>query len=166
MKSTGEVMGIDSDFPIAFAKSQLAGGTTLPSRGRVFVSVKNSDKPYILQAIKDISSYGFSIVATGGTATFLQENGVDAERINKVAQGRPHIVDAIVDGYVDLIFNTTEGWQSLKDSASIRKSAVSSRIPYFTTAAASAAVVRAIGALRTTELEVRPLQAYYSTAES
>ncbi|MEM8694542.1 MAG: carbamoyl-phosphate synthase large subunit [Pseudomonadota bacterium] len=165
MKSTGEVMGIDDDFPVAFAKSQLAGGTTLPSEGRVFVSVKNSDKPHILRAIKDISSYGFSIVATGGTAAFLQDNGVEAERINKVAQGRPHIVDAIVDGDIDLIFNTTEGWQSLKDSASIRKSAVSQGVPYFTTAPASAAAVKAIGALRTTELEVRPLQAYYSVAE-
>ena len=166
MKSTGEVMGIDGDFPIAFAKSQLAGGTTLPREGCVFVSVKDSDKGHILPAVRDIVDYGFSIVATGGTATFLQDNGVEARRINKVAQGRPHIVDAIVDGDIDLIFNTTEGWQSLKDSASIRKSAVSNKIPYFTTASASAAAVRAIGALRTTELEVRPLQAYYSTAES
>jgi carbamoyl-phosphate synthase large subunit len=165
MKSTGEVMGIDSDFAIAFAKSQLASGTTLPQTGTVFVSVKESDKPHILQAIKDISSYGFSVIATAGTAKFLQENGVEAQRINKVAQGRPHIVDAIVDGDVDLIFNTTEGWQSLKDSASIRKSAVSSRIPYFTTTPASVAAVRAIGALRTTELEVRPLQSYYSVAD-
>ena len=165
MKSTGEVMGIDSDFAIAFAKSQLASGTTLPEAGTVFVSVKESDKPHILQAIKDISSYGFSIIATDGTAKFLRGNGVEAQRINKVAQGRPHIVDAIVDGEVDLIFNTTEGWQSLKDSASIRKSAVSSRIPYFTTTPASVAAVRAIGALRTTELEVRPLQSYYSVAD-
>jgi carbamoyl-phosphate synthase large subunit len=90
---------------------------------------------------------------------------VEAQRINKVAQGRPHIVDAIVDGEIDLIFNTTEGWQSLKDSADIRKSAVSSQIPYFTTTPASVAAVRAIGALRTTKLEVRPLQAYYPVAE-
>ncbi|RED15531.1 carbamoyl-phosphate synthase large subunit [Parasphingopyxis lamellibrachiae] len=165
MKSTGEVMGIDSDFAIAFAKSQLAGGTTLPQAGTVFVSVKESDKPHILQAIKDISNYGFAIIATAGTAKFLQDNGVEAQRINKVAQGRPHIVDAIVDGDIDLIFNTTEGWQSLKDSASIRKSAVSSQIPYFTTTPASVAAVRAIGALRTTELEVRPLQSYYSVAD-
>ena len=165
MKSTGEVMGIDGDFPVAFAKSQLAGGTTLPTEGRVFVSVKDSDKSHILPAVKNIVDHGFSVVATGGTADFLRENDVPAERINKVAQGRPHIVDAIVDGEIDLIFNTTEGWQSLKDSASIRKSAVSSRIPYFTTAAASVAAVRAIGALRTSELEVRPLQDYYSTAD-
>ncbi len=165
MKSTGEVMGIDSDFAIAFAKSQLAVGTQLPEKGTLFVSVKESDKPHILQAIKDISSYGFSIIATAGTAKFLQDNGVEAQRINKVAQGRPHIVDAIVDGEIDLIFNTTEGWQSLKDSASIRKSAVSSQIPYFTTTPASIAAVRAIGALRTTELEVRPLQSYYSVAD-
>ncbi|QLC21544.1 carbamoyl-phosphate synthase large subunit [Parasphingopyxis sp. CP4] len=165
MKSTGEVMGIDGDFPVAFAKSQLAGGTTLPTEGRVFVSVKDSDKNHILPAVKDIVNHGFTVVATGGTADFLRDNDVPAERINKVAQGRPHIVDAIVDGEIDLIFNTTEGWQSLKDSASIRKSAVSSGIPYFTTAAASVAAVRAIGALRTSELEVRPLQDYYSTAD-
>lgn len=165
MKSTGEVMGIDNEFAMAFAKSQLAVGTILPEKGTVFVSVKESDKPYILEAIRDIRSYGFSIIATGGTAAFLQSHGVEAERINKVAQGRPHVVDAIVDGDIDLIFNTTEGWQSLKDSASIRKSAVSRRIPYFTTAPASTAAVRAIGALRSTELEVRPLQSYYSIAE-
>ncbi|MBC2777758.1 carbamoyl-phosphate synthase large subunit [Parasphingopyxis marina] len=165
MKSTGEVMGIDNDFAIAFAKSQLAGGVTLPTGGKVFISVKQGDKDHILEPAKALASYGFAIVATGGTADFLIENGVAAERINKVAQGRPHIVDAIVDGDIALIFNTTEGWQSLKDSASIRKSAVSSRIPYFTTAAASAAAVRAIGALRTTELEVKPLQAYYPVAD-
>ncbi len=165
MKSTGEVMGIDGDFPVAFAKSQLAAGTTLPTKGRVFVSVKNSDKNHILPAIKDIVNHGFTVVATDGTAEFLDDNDVPAVRINKVAQGRPHIVDSIVDGEIDLIFNTTEGWQSLKDSASIRKSAVSSGIPYFTTAAASVAAVRAIGALRMSELEVRPLQDYYSTAD-
>ena len=161
MKSTGEVMGIDSEFAIAFAKSQLGGGVTLPSEGTVFVSVKDGDKNHILEPVRSLSETGFAIVATGGTQTFLEENGIPAERVNKVAQGRPHIVDAIVDGEIDLIFNTTEGWQSLQDSASIRKSAVSQHIPYYTTAPASAAAALAIGALRTTELEVRPLQAYY-----
>ncbi|MEQ9662438.1 MAG: carbamoyl-phosphate synthase large subunit [Parasphingopyxis sp.] len=161
MKSTGEVMGIDDEFAIAFAKSQLGGGVTLPSEGTVFVSVKDGDKNHILEPVRSLSETGFAIVATGGTQTFLEENGIPAERVNKVAQGRPHIVDAIVDGEIDLIFNTTEGWQSLQDSASIRKSAVSQHIPYYTTAPASAAAALAIGALRTTELEVRPLQAYY-----
>ena len=100
--------------------------------------------------------------ATGGTADFLEAAGVPLERVNKVAQGRPHIVDRIKDGGVDLIFNTTEGWQSLKDSASIRASALHAKIPYFTTAAASAAAVRAIEALRARPLEVRSLQSYYS----
>ena len=166
MKSTGEVMGIDNDFALAFAKAQLGAGMVLPSQGTVFVSVKDGDKPHILPAMRLMAEYGFRIVATGGTASYLQEQGIDAVRINKVAQGRPHIVDAIVDGEIALIFNTTEGWQSLKDSASIRKSALSQRVPYFTTAPASVAAARAIGALRTTELEVRPLQSYYSTADT
>jgi carbamoyl-phosphate synthase large subunit len=101
------------------------------------------------------------VLATAGTADFLTANGVAVERVNKVAQGRPHIVDRIKDGGVDLIFNTTEGWQSLKDSASIRASALAGRVPYFTTAAASVATAQAIGALRAHPLEVRPLQSYY-----
>ncbi|MBC7986068.1 MAG: ATP-grasp domain-containing protein, partial [Sphingomonadaceae bacterium] len=166
MKSTGEVMGIDGDFAIAFAKSQLGGGVVLPTSGTVFVSVKDSDKIHILSAVRELHGYGFAIVATGGTASFLEADGIPITRVNKVAQGRPHIVDAIVDGEIDLVFNTTEGWQSLKDSASIRKSAVSNHLPYFTTAAASVAAARAIGALRTTELEVKPLQDYYSASDT
>jgi carbamoyl-phosphate synthase large subunit len=105
------------------------------------------------------------VLATGGTADFLTAEGLEVERINKVAQGRPHIVDKIKDGEVDLVFNTTEGWQSHRDSASIRASAVTGRIPYFTTAASSMAVVRAIQARRERSLEVRSLQDYYSLTE-
>lgn len=162
MKSTGEVMGIDSTFAVAFAKSQLGAGTKLPQGGTVFVSVKDSDKAMILPAVSKLTALGFKIVATGGTARYLADAGVIVERVNKVAEGRPHIVDRIIDGEIALIFNTTEGWQSHKDSASIRASALNSRVPYFTTAAASVAAVEAIGALRTTELEVRSLQDYYS----
>jgi len=162
MKSTGEVMGIDSDFPIAFAKSQIGAGTHLPTSGVAFVSVKNSDKAQILLAVRDLVKLGFRIVATDGTQRYLADAGVPVERVNKVAEGRPHIVDKIIDGEIALIFNTTEGWQSLKDSQSIRGSALTEKIPYFTTAAASRAASQAIAAISGSQLEVRSLQDYYS----
>lgn len=161
MKSTGEVMGIDRSFPVAFAKAQLGAGTVLPQGGAVFVSVKDSDKPVILPAVQRLERLGFTILATGGTARYLADAGVRVERINKVAEGRPHIVDRIIDGGVALIFNTTEGWQSHRDSSSIRASALHARVPSFTTAAASDAAALAIEALRTAQLEVCSLQAYY-----
>ncbi|MFV0625139.1 carbamoyl-phosphate synthase large subunit [Sphingomonas sp. ac-8] len=162
MKSTGEVMGIDSDFATAFAKSQLGAGVILPERGAVFVSVKDSDKPVILPGARLLVEMGFTIVATAGTADYLDQAGVPVERVNKVAQGRPHIVDRILDGDIALIVNTTEGWQSLRDSESIRASAVAQKVPYFTTASSSVAAAQAIEALSRRSLEVRPLQAYYS----
>ena len=162
MKSTGEVMGIDSDFATAFAKAQIAAGMNLPQSGVLFVSVKDSDKPVILPAIKLMLELGFSVIATGGTQAYLAEHGLAVERVNKVAEGRPHVVDKIVDGEVTLIFNTTEGWQSLKDSQSIRASALGMKLPYYTTAAASLAAAQAIEALGSSQLEVRSLQAYYS----
>ncbi|MBY9061935.1 carbamoyl-phosphate synthase large subunit [Sphingomonas yunnanensis] len=166
MKSTGEVMGIDRDFTTAFAKSQLGAGTVLPSTGAVFVSVKQGDKEAIVPAVRTLVEAGFAIVATTGTADHLERAGLPVERINKVAQGRPHIVDRIKDGKIDLIFNTTEGWQSLKDSQPIRASAVNGKIPYFTTASAAVQAAAAIGAgvagNSGSKLEVRPLQAYYS----
>jgi len=122
MKSTGEVMGIDKDFATAFAKSQLGAGTVLPQGGTVFVSVKQGDKAVVLPGVKILADLGFKIIATSGTAEFLAAEGIAVETVNKVAQGRPHIVDRIQDGDVALIFNTTEGWQSLKDSMSIRAS--------------------------------------------
>ena len=162
MKSTGEVMGIDANFPVAFAKSQLGAGTRLPDGGVVFVSVKDSDKPVVLPAVKQLLELGFTVIATGGTQRYLAEAGLAVERVNKVAEGRPHIVDRIIDGDVTLIINTTEGWQSLKDSQSIRGSALSGRVPYYTTAAASVAAAQAIAALRHATLDVRSLQDYYS----
>ncbi len=161
MKSTGEVMGIDSNFNLAFAKAQLGAGDRLPTDGRVFVSVKDSDKPRILGAVKQLTDWGWKVVATGGTADYLASEGIEVERVNKVAEGRPHIVDRIKDGDVQLIFNTTEGWQSLQDSQSIRASALAADIAYYTTAAASDAATQAIGALRAHSLEVKPLQDYY-----
>ncbi len=162
MKSTGEVMGIDSDFARAFAKSQIGAGTMLPDGGVAFVSVKDSDKVVIVPAVKQLIDLGFTVIATGGTQKYLADAGLPVERVNKVAEGRPHIVDRIVDGEIAMIFNSTEGWQSHKDSASIRASALKAKVPYFTTAAASLATARAIAALRGAKLEVRSLQDYYS----
>ncbi|MBX7540781.1 carbamoyl-phosphate synthase large subunit [Qipengyuania sphaerica] len=162
MKSTGEVMGIDRSFPAAFYKSQLGAGMTLPTGGTVFVSVKDSDKEVILPAVKTILDQGFKVIATGGTQRFLAEQGLEVQRVNKVAEGRPHIVDAIIDGEVALIFNSTEGWQSLLDSQSIREAALEKKLPYYTTAAGSLAAARAIAEVSTEQLEVRSLQDYYS----
>jgi len=162
MKSTGEVMGIDRDFATAFAKSQLGAGTVLPTSGTVFVSVKPSDKPVVEPAVRQLIDLGFSIIATEGTADFLRERGLAVETVNKVAQGRPHIVDRIKDNGVAMVLNTTEGWQSLQDSKSIRASALQGRVPYFTTAAAGVAAVAAIAALRDRPLEVRSLQSYHA----
>lgn len=161
MKSTGEVMGIDTDFSLAFAKAQLGAGTILPQTGKLFVSVKDTDKPVVLPAVRQLAALGFVITATDGTARYLEGEGVTVERVNKVAQGRPHIVDRVVDGDIALIFNTTEGWQSLKDSESIRRSALMNKVPQFTTASASVAAAQAIAALRNSDLEVRPLQSYH-----
>ncbi|RPF70226.1 carbamoyl-phosphate synthase large subunit [Aurantiacibacter spongiae] len=162
MKSTGEVMGIDLDFPTAFAKSQIAEGSKLPKSGTLFVSVKDSDKPHIMEPVRQLAQMGFDVVATGGTQRYLAEQGLSVERINKVAEGRPHIVDRMIDGDIALVFNTTEGWQSHRDSQSIRASALEMKIPYYTTAAASAAAARAIVSVDASALEVRSLQDYYS----
>jgi carbamoyl-phosphate synthase large subunit len=166
MKSTGEVMGIDRDFDIAFAKALLGAGMVLPQGGTAFVSVKDADKDNILPAVEKLVELGFSIIATGGTAAHLEAKGLPVEVVNKVAQGRPHIVDRLLDGEVALVFNTTEGWQSLKDSHSIRTTTLAKRVPYFTTAAASIAATRAIEAVRGHALEVASLQSYYTASAS
>ena len=158
-------MGINGNFDIAFAKSQLGGGVQLPDSGTVFISVKDSDKDNIIPAARMLVELGFRIIATGGTAAHLEGEGLPVERVNKVAQGRPHIVDRLTDGDVQLVFNTTEGWQSLKDSFSIRATALNRKVPYFTTAAASLAAARSIGALRGHALEVKSLQSYYSASK-
>ncbi|HNW17755.1 MAG TPA: carbamoyl-phosphate synthase large subunit [Sphingorhabdus lacus] len=161
MKSTGEVMGIDKDFATAFAKSQIGARMPPPMGGKLFVSVKDSDKPVIVPAVKQAIECGFTVCATGGTADYLLAQGIEVERVNKVAQGRPHIVDKIKDGEIHLIFNTTEGWQSLKDSEEIRRSALVNKVSQYTTAAGSVAVAQAIASLQQRQLEVRPLQDYY-----
>jgi len=144
----------------------LGSGMILPDSGTAFVSVKDTDKDNIVPAVEKLVELGFSIIATSGTADHLAKKGLPVNPVNKVAQGRPHIVDRLLDGDVDLVFNTTEGWQSLKDSHSIRATTLARRVPYFTTAAASIAAARAIEAARGHALEVASLQSYYSASEN
>jgi len=158
MRSTGEVMGWDDDFGMAFLKSQLGVGVRLPESGTVFISVRDSDKKGVTEAARNLVSMGFTLIATSGTATFLEGEGLPVSRINKVLEGQPHIVDAMINGDVQLVFNTTEGAASLSDSASIRRTAVNRKIPYFTTLSASIASVQAIASLKTREISVRALQ--------
>jgi len=169
MRSTGEVMGLDwvrpgegagPAFARAFAKSQLGGGTVLPKAGCVFVSVKDADKPWIVEPVRIMLAQGFRVLATSGTADYLAEQGLKVELVKKVLEGRPHIVDAMKNGEVQLVFNTTEGKQSLLDSFEIRRTALMGKIPYFTTAAGALAAAQAIEATAQAPLEVRPLQSY------
>ncbi|MDR6305419.1 carbamoyl-phosphate synthase large subunit [Nitrobacter vulgaris] len=161
MKSTGEVMGIDRSFEIAFAKSQLGSGTHLPRKGTVFVSVRESDKMRILAAVKLLASLGFRVMATSGTQRYLTDSGVPAEKINKVLEGRPHIVDAITNGEVQLVFNTTDGPQALADSRSLRRAALLHKVPYYTTLSGAVAAAQGIRAYLGGDLEVRTLQSYF-----
>ena len=164
MKSTGEVMGLDRSFEIAFAKSQLGGGTRVPRKGTVFVSVRETDKTRILDAVKLLAAVGFKVLATGGTQRYLADNGVPAERINKVLEGRPHIVDAITNGEIQLVFNTTEGPQALADSRSLRRAALLHKVPYYTTLSGAVAAAQGIRAYLGGDLEVRTLQSYFPKA--
>jgi carbamoyl-phosphate synthase large subunit len=161
MKSTGEVMGIDRDFAIAFAKSQIGGGSRLPREGTVFVSVKDSDKPRVLEPIRVLVELGFRVIATSGTQRYLAEQGVPAKKINKVLEGRPHIVDAIKNGGVQLVFNTTEGATALADSRSLRRAALLHKVPYYTTLSGAVAAAQGIKAYLAGDFEVRALQSYF-----
>jgi carbamoyl-phosphate synthase large subunit len=161
MKSTGEVMGLDTDFGRAFAKSQLGSGTNLPFEGRVFVSVRDQDKTALVEACRELLEMGFALTATNGTAQALIACGLSAARINKVSEGRPHIVDLMLSGGIQLVFNTTEGAQAIADSFSLRRTALTNSIPYYTTVAGARAAVQAIKALRAGNLEVAPLQSYF-----
>ncbi|WP_173932023.1 carbamoyl-phosphate synthase large subunit [Chelativorans sp. Marseille-P2723] len=161
MKSTGEVMGLDRDYALAFAKAQLGAGVDLPRSGTLFVSVRDEDKPRVLPAVKRLADLGFKVLATGGTARFLRENGVEAEKINKVLEGRPHIEDAIRNRQVQIVFNTTDGQKAVSDSKSLRRATLMQKVPYYTTMAGADAVVEAIAALKAGSLEVRPLQGYF-----
>ena len=160
MKSTGEAMGLAENFGQAFAKAQMAVGSYLPKRGTLFISVKDSDKIKVLPLCKNLLDLGFSIVATKGTSIYLEENNLKVRKINKVSEGRPHLVDAIKDGLVNIIFNTTEGEQSIKESFSLRRAALSAHIPYYTTLAGSKAATEAIIAMNKDDLKVKSIQSY------
>ncbi len=161
MRSTGEVMGLDTAFGTAFAKSQLGSGTGVPDQGTVFVSMRDQDKAGVVEAVRSLEAAGFTIIATSGTQKFLEENGIAVKKINKVLEGRPHIVDVIKNGEVQLVFNTTEGAQAIADSRSMRRAALLNKVPYYTTLAGSVAAAKGIAAHKAGSLEVRPLQSYF-----
>jgi carbamoyl-phosphate synthase large subunit len=161
MKSTGEVMGLDSSFERAFAKSQLGAGVRLPEAGVVFLSVKDADKKVLPALARRLADMGFSIVATRGTAAHLRGAGVQVRPINKVLEGRPHCVDAIRSGDIQLVINTASGPQSVADSFAIRRSALTHGVPHYTTVAGARAAIHAIAALKAGTLEVAPLQSYF-----
>ncbi len=161
MRSTGEVMGLDRSFEIAFAKSQLGGGTKVPTSGTVFVSVRDADKPRVVDCMRLLLSLGFRICATSGTSRYLETEGIPAQKVNKVSEGRPHVVDAIKNGGIQLVFNTTEGAQALADSRSLRRAALLHRVPYYTTLAGAIAASQGIRAYVAGDLEVRALQDYF-----
>jgi carbamoyl-phosphate synthase large subunit len=162
MRSTGEVMGLDKAFPMAFAKSQLGSGIDIPTSGTIFVSVKERDKERLIEPVGKLQKLGFTIVATSGTARFLNENDIEASPINKVLEGRPHIVDSMKNGDIDLVFNTTEGSKALADSKSIRQTALLYHIPYYTTLAGIRAISLAIEAISEDNMNVTPIQDYKS----
>ncbi|MBI3245667.1 MAG: carbamoyl-phosphate synthase large subunit [Deltaproteobacteria bacterium] len=161
MKSTGEVMGIATSFPLAFAKSQIAAGTLLPVRGTALLSIRDADKPSVLAVARRLLENDFALMATQGTAAFLRADGIAVAEVKKVAQGSPHVVDAIRNGAVALVINTIDGAQSLEDSFSIRRTALECRVPYCTTIAGAGAVAEGIAQLRSGLLSVRPLQEYH-----
>jgi carbamoyl-phosphate synthase large subunit len=160
MRSTGEVMGIDATFAAAFGKSQIGAGTRLPTSGCVFLSLQDSDKAGAVAVAKGLLDLGFEVVATAGTHDYLRGKGIDVKRVNKVREGRPHCVDKILDGGVQLVINTTLGAAAIKDSFSIRRNALLKGIPYYTTLSAARAAVGAIAELRAGKMRVRSLQEY------
>ncbi len=161
MKSTGEVMGIDREFPIAYFKAQEAAGNSLPLSGCVFVSVRDKDKPQVVDIVKRLKSLGFRVVATRGTAEYLKKNGIDVEVVYKVHEGRPHVVDHMKNGEIQMVINTTYGGKARKDSYIIRRTALTYGIPYFTTIAGASAAVRGIEARIRGTITVKPIQEYH-----
>jgi carbamoyl-phosphate synthase large subunit len=164
MRSTGEVMGLDMDFGRAFAKSQLGAGSKVPVEGAVFVSVKDQDKAAMVKPLKRLIELGFKVVATRGTAEFLRKHSIEAQQVNKVLEGRPHIVDLMKDGKVQLVFNTVDGASALTDSFTLRRTALMHKIAYYTTVAGAKAAVEGIAAVKKGGLDVAPLQSYFKTA--
>ncbi|MEY3081451.1 MAG: carbamoyl-phosphate synthase large subunit [Pseudomonadota bacterium] len=161
MRSTGEVMGLDMTYDMAFAKSQLGAGMRMPQAGTVFISVKDADKPKILPAMKKLVEMGFKLVATGGTQRYFEDKGVPSTKINKILEGRPHVVDAIKNGDIQLVLNTTETRSSQSDSKPIRQTALMQKVPYYTTLPGILSVTKAIAAQKEGRLDVKPLQDYF-----
>jgi carbamoyl-phosphate synthase large subunit len=162
MRSTGEVMGIADSFPDAFYKALLSAHSVLPDSGKVFISVKERDKPAAAELARRLKDLGFEIVATSGTRRVLESAGIDAAPVHKVGEGRPHIVDLLQNGEIALVFNTTEGAKTIRDSRSMRRQTVLSDVPYFTTMAAAAAAVAAVEARRLRPPSVCSLQEYHA----
>jgi len=161
MKSTGEVMGIDEDFGIAFGKSQISCGNRIPLSGKIFISLKDKDKPPSVPIVKKLLELGLSVIATRGTAMYLKDHGLDVEVINKVAEGRPHIVDLIKNKEINFVINTVSGAQAQKDSFSIRQSALQYRVPFTTTISGAIAVVNAIDMLKKKQVNIKSIQDYH-----
>jgi carbamoyl-phosphate synthase large subunit len=162
MKSTGEVMGGATTFGVAFAKAQLAAGVKLPTRGTIFISVNNHDKPAVVQIARDLKGLGFALVATRGTANFLRAHGIDAEIVFKVNEGRPHVGDEILNHRIQLVINTPLGRESFFDDKQVRRTAMMQQVPCITTLTGAAASVYAIRALTSEGLTVRSLQEYHA----
>jgi carbamoyl-phosphate synthase large subunit len=161
MRSTGEVMGIDKNYDVAFAKSQLGAGMRVPLAGTVFISVKDADKVSILPAMRRLIDMGFRLCATRGTQRYLESKGLACTRVNKVFEGRPNVVDALKNGEIQLVLNTTESKSSQSDSKPIRQTALLHKVPHYTTLPGIIAVTKAIAAQRAGALDVRPLQDYH-----
>jgi carbamoyl-phosphate synthase large subunit len=161
MRSTGEVMGIDLSYDMAFAKSQIGAGMRIPLAGTVFVSVRDADKAKIVPAMRKLIDLGFKVCATRGTQRYLESKGLDCTRINKMLEGRPNVVDALKNGAIQLVLNTTESKASESDSKPIRQTALLQRVPHYTTLPGILAVTKAIAAQKAGTLDVKPLQAYH-----
>jgi carbamoyl-phosphate synthase large subunit len=161
MKSTGEVMGIDADFPRSFAKSQEASGLSLPSSGAIFVSVRDEDKPEMLQIARSLKQMGFSLVATRNTHQFLSRHGIDAARVAKIGEGKPDVVDLIKQKNVCLVINTPSGKRSRADGYAIRRTALELNVPCITNIHSCQAAVHAIAVAKESTLGVKPIQDYY-----
>jgi carbamoyl-phosphate synthase large subunit len=162
MKSTGEVMGIDPDFGLAYAKSQLAAGQLLPTAGTVFISVRDRDKHAVAKVASQFAAIGFDLMATRGTAGILASAGLEVQTVNKVFEGRPHAIDLIKNGRISLIVNTAQGKRTVTDSMSIRRAALLYKVPYVTTLAGARATAEACAALRLERLTVKTLQEYHA----
>jgi carbamoyl-phosphate synthase large subunit len=161
MKSTGEVMGIDKDFDMAFLKSQLAAGQKINNIKNIFISVKDDDKEAILAIVKELSEYEFNIYTTKGTNLFLKENNINSIVINKVMEGSPHIVEYLGQSKIDLVINTTENKQAIRDSFTIRRTAVDLNVPYYTNLRSAKILCKSIIKLKNTDLEVKPIQKHH-----